>query len=316
MFNHLTYKKTLEGIPFFSEDRYWGKARKEDLEKALRVIEEKGWDEFKAIYGGKFDFTFEYNRADWRFPVPLSKNSVVLDLGAGMGRTSIPIAMVAGKVVAVDQSFLRMKFLKKIAEREGFQNIEVYVGDLFDLPFPEDSFDLIVMNGVLEWVGMTERFKDPREAQIAALSICKKMLKKGGYLYIGIENRFALSYLRGVDHSGLRFTNYMPRFMANWYMHLRKGRPYNTYTYNVHGYQKLLREVGFDRPDFYLVYPGYNNPRITIPYKDLHILSYVVQTLMPENSLLRKLLKRLAGLPLTLRMYRKLFFSFNIFVQK
>jgi len=308
--------KTKEGIPLFAEDCYWGKSPKEELEKALMVLEEKGWEEFKALYQSKFDFTFEEGRADWRFPIPISKDSVVLDIGAGMGRSSIPLARVAGKVVSVDHSYLRMKFLKKRAEKENLKNIEVYVGDIFDLPFKKESFDLIVMNGLLEWVGVTDRYSHPKDAQIASLKVCKSLLKKGGHLYIGIENRFAASYLKGTDHSGLRFTSYMPRFIANWYTLFRKGKRYDTYTYNVGGYQKLLHEAGFGDADFRLVYPGYNNPRITIPYNNLNMLAYVIHGLMPENTWRRKIVKSFIVIRPLLWLYRKLFFSFNIIVKK
>ena len=159
-------KKVVGGIPLFSEDRYWGKSPKEELEEAIKVIENEGWDEFKVRYRNKFDQTFEENRADWRFILPISKDFSVLDAGAGMGRISIPLARVARRIVSLDQSYLRMKFLKLRAEKEGLKNIEVYVGDIFDASFPEESFDLIVMNGLLEWVGATTRFHNPREAQI------------------------------------------------------------------------------------------------------------------------------------------------------
>ena len=72
--NHI---KITDGIPFFSEDRYWGKAPKEELEKAIKILEEKGWKYFNANYQGKFDFTFEENCADWRFNIPVDKNFVV-----------------------------------------------------------------------------------------------------------------------------------------------------------------------------------------------------------------------------------------------
>ena len=316
MMNETHYRKVLDGIPFFCEDRYWGKTPKEKLERALKVLDERGWEAFKKEFEGKFDFTFEENRADWRFPILLSKSSTVLDAGAGMGRISIPLARVVGKVVSVDQSFLRMKFLKKRAQQDGLNNIEVCVGDLFDLPFPKESFDLIVMNGLLEWIGMTDRYSNPREAQLKALQICRTLLKPRGYLYIGIENRFAFSYLRGIDHSGLRYTSYMPRFLADWYTRLRKGERYSTYTYSARGYRKLLREAGFNNMELYLVYPGYNVPRITIPYGNLRLLRYVIEVLMPAKGWKRAIAKQLARLRPLLWLYRELFFSFNIFVQK
>lgn len=316
MENSVNYIRIVDGIPFFSEDRYWGKAPQKELEKALLILEHEGWNEFVRHFPDRFDYTFEENRADWRFPIPLSKQSVILDIGAGMGRNSIPLARVSKKVVSVDQSFLRMKFLKKLAEKEGLENIEVYVGDLFDLLFPEESFDLIVMNGVLEWVGATDRYQNPREAQRAALQWCRKLLKKGGHLYVGIENRAAFAYLYARDHSGLRFTNYLPRFVADWYCRLRQGKRYDTYTYTVGSYQRLFAEAGFTKNDTYLVYPGYNCPRITIPYDNLDVLAYVIRRLIPENSWRRRLARRLAEIKPLLRLYRLGFFSFNFIIPK
>ena len=321
MENKNFYKKninpeTKDGILLFAEDRYWGKATKEELGKALTLIEDKGWDEFEKLYQGKFDFTFEENRADWRFNIPITKDSIVLESGAGMGRTTIPLARIAKKVVAFDTSFLRMKYLKKRAEKEGLENIEAFVGDIFNLPLENNSFDVVSMNGVLEWVGKTNRFKDPKEAQIEALKICRSLLKEGGYLYIGIENRFALAYLRGIDHLGLRYTSYMPRFLANIYSKLRGKGPYDVYTYSKGGYEKLLGDAGFEDYKFYLPYPGYNLPRIVIPYNNLNILKYVIKVLMPNTSFTSRIVKFLSGFKFALWFYRKFFFSFNIIVKK
>jgi len=296
--------------------RYWGKASKEELEKALAVIEREGWDAFLARYENEFDFTFEENRADWRFIIPITKNFKVLDAGAGLGRISIPLARVVQSVVALDQSSLRIKFLKLRAEKEGLKNIEVCVGDIFDAPFEKESFDLIVMNGLLEWVGATDHFRDPREAQLESLRICKTLLKKDGFLYIGIENRFALSNLSAIDHSGLRFTSFLPRILTNIYTRLRKGKRYDTYTYTKNGYQKLLQESGFSKIDFYLPYPGYNLPRVMIPYENLDALAYAVRSLMSSLGTKRKVARFLAQWPGMLRLYRYLFFSFGIVARK
>ena len=135
-------------------------------------------------------------------------------------------------------------------------------------------------------------------------------------LYVGIRNRWALAYLRGTDHSGLRFTSYLPRFVANLYTRLRTGARYDTYTYGARGYRKLLREAGFDTPELYLVHPGYNLPRILIPYENLAILRYVIEVLMPGGGGVRALAKRFARLRPLLWLYRELFFSFAIFAKK
>ena len=305
----------MKEVKKFAQDPYWAK-KIEQIEKALDVIDREGWNVFINKFKDKFDFTTEENRADWRFFVPLDHESVVLDAGAGLGRISIPLARVVKKVVACDTSITRLRFLKKLAEVKGLNNIETVVADIFNSPFEEESFDLIVMNGLLEWVGRTDLYDDPREAQIACLKICKRLLKKGGYLYVGIENRFALAYLRGIDHSGLRFTSFLPRWLANKYTLFRENHRYDTYTYNIPGYRKLFKESGFESPDFYLVYPGYNLPRIIIPYDDLGLLQYTLISMMPADTLTRRIAKMAARSSFLIWIYRNFFFSFNIFVQK
>src|SRR3989344_9047582 len=187
-----------------------------------------------------------------------------------------------------------------------------------DLPFAAESFDIIVMNGVLEWVGKTKHFSRPREAQIACLKICRQLLKAQGYLYIGIENRWAASYLRGRDHSGLRFTSYMPRWLADWYSRLRGKGSYATYTYSRRGYDRLLSDAGFatDKIEYYLPYPGYNHPRIVIPYGRLSILRYVITSMLPAPNFRRRLIQCLARYALFLKLYRLFFFSYNIIARK
>jgi len=307
----MEHKKT--NIPIFSPDVYWGKVPEQELKDATNLISEKGFGAFDAAMQKKFDFSYDEDRADWRFYMPLGSQSVALDIGAGLGRISIPLARVCGRVIACDRSLSRMEFLKKRSEAEKLSNIEVLVSDIFDLPLQEGSIDLIIMNGVLEWVGVTDRFADPRAAQIRALEICKKLLKPGGRLYIGIENRWALVYLRTHDHGGLRYTSYMPRFVANIYSKLRGKGAYRTYTYSRRGYEELLRQAGFTvGTDFYLLFPGYNLPRVIIPYGDLDAFAYAVRAFKRPKGTIGRFLILLARSRMLLRIYRYFFFSFGM----
>lgn len=147
-----------------------------------------------------------------------------------------------------------------------------------DLPFPDKSFDLIVVNGVLEWVGEWERNGNPRSIQLDFLKRIHRMLKDHGRLVIGVENRFGQGLFRGgKDHSGIAYTSLMPRWMASLYlrynrqphhrMKLNAKREYRTYTYSQRGYKKLLAEGGFDAADFYWADPGYNQPYALVPFK-------------------------------------------------
>ena len=307
-----------EGIPLFCKDRYWGKSPESVLKEGLEVIDQQGWSAFDQKFCKLLDFTNDESRADWRFNIPVTKDFIVLDTGAGMGRITIPLARIVKRVVAFDYSLARMKFLEKRLAKENLNNVELCVADIFKLPFPDNSFDLIVMNGVLEWVSKTDLFKNPRQAQIASLEICKKLLKPGGYLYIGIENRWALSYLRGFDHSGLRYTSYMPRWLATIYCQLRGRGKYDTLTYSKGGYIKLIQQADFKSSniEFHLPYPGYNVPRITVPHNELNILKYLIINMMPAKGFKKKIVKVLARFNIFLKLYRLLFFSFNIIIKK
>lgn len=306
-----------DGVPIFSKDIYWGKAPEDELKKMIALIDRKGFSAFDAAAQKKFDFTYHEDRADWRFYAPLSADSTVLDVGAGLGRITVPLARVCKRVAACDQSLSRMRLLSKRAKSEGLVNVDVFVGDIFDLPLRENSFDLIVMNGVLEWVGLTDRFADPREAQIKSLEICRKLLKEGGRLYVGIENRFALVYLKAKDHGGLRYTSYMPRSVANLYSKLAGGKPYRTYTYSKGGYEKIFQAAGFrGAPSFYLLYPGYNLPRVIVPYENIKAFRYLIRMFKSPNNIVGRSAYYIASLPLFIRVYRLFFFSFGIIVKK
>ncbi len=74
------------------------------------------------------------------------KGKRVLDAGCGMGRFTEVVSRWGGQVVAVDLSFAVEAARENLAGRD---NVTVIQADLFHLPFPEDSFDVIYSIGVL-----------------------------------------------------------------------------------------------------------------------------------------------------------------------
>lgn len=310
-----------DGIGIFSESKYWGEINQDEMEEFLEFIEtngmEKGLERAKDKYDVVYRFSSDPSRADWRFYLPVNKNWRVLDAGCGLGGITFSLAKIVDDVVAFDGSFERIKFvnLKSVYDRLG--NIKTLVGNFENLPLKNGEFDLIVLNGVLEWSGIPNETKNPREVQKEMLKKCLKLLKPGGYLYIGIENRFALNYFTtGRDHSGLRFTSLMPRFFANFYTKLRIKKPYRTYTYSKGGYEKLLKESGFKKIKFLLPAPGYNFPKYIIPYKNIYCLQYAIKKLISPNNWRKRLVKKMSCSNVFLKLYRKLFFCFGIICQK
>ena len=122
----------------------------------------------------------------------------------------------------------------------------VCAGDTKYLPFPDDSFDAVVVNGVLEWVpsGLPG---NPREVQMAFLKEVRRVLKPEGCLFLGIENRYAWkTWARNPDgHTGLRFVPWLPRVLDDLYSRVNGKGGYRNYLYGPGQYRQLLSECGF-----------------------------------------------------------------------
>lgn len=203
----------------------------------------------------------------------LDADAVALDIGSGYGAITHSLARSFKRVYSLEAISQRVEFMKIRLEQENIQNVQLLQGSALSLPFFDQTFDLIVVNGVLEWVGDWQTGKSPRLIQVEFLQRLSRLLKDGGVLIIGIENRLSYETLRGaIDHSGMRYTNFMPRRFATFWLRIfgsayrssAKRTEYRTYTYSERGYRAILAEAGL-RGEYYWSYPGYNEPYGLIP---------------------------------------------------
>lgn len=74
----------------------------------------------------------------------LSKNDTVLEIGAGIGTLTIPLAEYAGKVIAVEQDEKIAAILEKRLLELDISNVEVLRADATKIDFPE--FNKVVSN--------------------------------------------------------------------------------------------------------------------------------------------------------------------------
>ena len=198
-------------------------------------------------------------RAGWKYLLGVSQDKRVLDYGGGIGSISVSLARSFREVVCLDLAGERLMFGKKRAEQLGLTNVAfVKGGDTLFLPFPEKSFDVVILNGILEWIPEYYQ-KAPKLAQLDALREVHRVLNTDGQIYIGIKNRFSYKYFLGhkEEHAGLLFGSLLPRRIANVYSLAARGKPYRTYTYSVWGYQRLLGSAGFTSCRVFVPYPSY-----------------------------------------------------------
>ncbi|MDR2648129.1 MAG: class I SAM-dependent methyltransferase [Clostridiales bacterium] len=118
------------------------------------------------------------------------RNKVVLDVGAGSGRLTFAAAVLAKEVYASEPVETMREFIRNKAKREGVANIRVAEALVTSIPYPDNSFD-IVMSGHV--VG------DDWDAEIAELT---RVCKSGGWL-LDCPGDETDNYDRGEQHNPL-----------------------------------------------------------------------------------------------------------------
>ena len=106
---------------------------------------------------------------------PIRPGEAVLDLGCGAGFDAFIAAQLvgpAGRVVGIDMSPEMIAVAEAGLKAADFSNVEFRPARVEDLPFPEESFDVALSNGVLNLIPDKPR----------ALSEVFRVLRPGGRL--------------------------------------------------------------------------------------------------------------------------------------
>lgn len=125
-------------------------------------------------------------RASLDFPVEGLRGILVLDAGCGMGRFAEVALKYGATVVGMDLS---------LAVDAASQNLGVHhnahfvQADLFALPFPDETFDLVYSLGVLHHT------PDPRRAFLRLV----KLVKKGGKISVTLYSGYNKVYIRSTN---------------------------------------------------------------------------------------------------------------------
>ncbi len=263
--------KVIAGIPTFTDDaRYWGEIPEEDMSRLVAEVEAgRPWREVilearESSVRDKSRFLLDPRRATWALDLALPESAEILDIGAGLGGVSAALAPHASRVVALEPVELRARFAAARFTQDGLAHVQVVRGTALDLPFLPASFDLVVLSGVLEWLGKGAR--DPAATQRAALERVAEVLRPEGTVVVGIENRIGVWFFLGrQDHSYLPFTSLIPRWLANAVTHLLRGQPYDTLTYTHSAYRRLFAVAGLCEVRTILPIWSYNCPDYLVP---------------------------------------------------
>jgi len=128
---------------------------------------------------GYVDYFFTYFA---RYITPNNSNIRVLDVGCGPGIFSRELAEKGFQVDSIDYS---ESMIKEAAKQTKLKNVRYKVGDVYNIPFSNEYFDIVICLGVLQTVDDAPR----------ALREISTKLKPGGLLIITTLNSSSLVYL-------------------------------------------------------------------------------------------------------------------------
>ena len=117
--------------------------------------------------------------------ISLPKNAHVLEIGAGAGLTTVELARLGHTVQAIDVVKEMLDLTRQHAAQAKVSNrVFPFIGDVHNLHFVENTFDLVLAIGVLPYLHLPAK----------AIREMARVARPGSYLIITSDNYWRLSY--------------------------------------------------------------------------------------------------------------------------
>ncbi len=152
----------------------------------------------------------------------------VLDAGCGPGSITLGLAaaVAPGEVVGIDMQLSRVEQARALAVQRGVSNARFEVANVYELPFPDGSFDAAFVNTVLQ------HLREP----VRALAELRRVLRPGGIA--GVCDQDFGAHLIAPDTP----------LLQQWSSLLERVRQHNGANSHIgRHHRRLLLEAGFVR---------------------------------------------------------------------
>lgn len=115
-----------------------------------------------------------YTRQAYRM-LPALRSPRILDVGCGSGTATLELARLSGgRIVGLDMDRAALGVLRQRAEAEGLAGrLRVVQGSMFEIGFPDESFDVVWAEGALHFMGFAQ-----------ALRAWRRLIRPDGFLVV------------------------------------------------------------------------------------------------------------------------------------
>lgn len=216
--------------------------------------------------------------ADFFLPY-LSSQMQLLDCGCGPGSITVDLAKIVApaQVIGIDIEDSQFIIGENKAQKENVTNVKFQLGNIYQLPFPDNSYDAIFAHAVIY------HLKHPHEA----LKELYRVLKSGGVLGI-----------RDAQHDNYIFNPFNPILEKAWDV-LAKVVEFNGGNPNFGKYQRqILQEIGFINVKASASFDYAGTPETTKKagefWADLILQNQIIQVVFEHNLATKKELEEMS----------------------
>ncbi len=252
-----------DDIPLLFWPNEWNASQKDVTNIVKKFYEETPFPNYEELenVGGliqKAQRTFFAKLLNEQIPF----NTRVLEVGCGTGQMSNFLSIANRYVFGTDICLNSLKLGQAFKTLNGLSDVGFYQMNLFRPIFKEESFPLVICNGVLHHTS------NP----YAGFQSIAKLVKKGGYILIGLYNKYGrlITDVRRIifKASGDHFKFLDPRLRKQDRGKTKKIAWFNDQYKNPHESKHTIGEVlkWFDETGFEFVY-GIPNPKAFETFK-------------------------------------------------
>ena len=214
---------------------------------AVELSKKIGWrGAVESTFGPReIAYICNENRCKFLDLLPLSKgNTVALEIGCGLGQHTAEIASRVKQLDALDVRLLNLLFTRVRCEQQSQLNVNFACGgDDCRIPYPNDTYDVVILNLVLEWCAKEAAELSAEDGQRLMLSEIRRVLKPGGVLQLNTKNRFSYRLMLGGrdEHChDMRFGSALPR----WLLRRLLSKPPLGHLHSYGALQRLVQSAG------------------------------------------------------------------------
>ena len=132
----------------------------------------------------------------------------ILDIGCGSGVSTLELARLSrGKVIGIDIDQPALdKFTKRIKEAGLTDRIQAINCSMFDMDFPDESFDIVWAEGSIYVIGFERGLRE-----------WKRLLKPGGSMVVHDEQGNVREKLEQISDCGYELLGYFTLSKETWW---------------------------------------------------------------------------------------------------